>query len=102
MPQEQPGVGTYTVNNNAYGKQVLSQKKTLPSPKMGTGTRDAFKRVGGGGMTCGWPAGLYDALGRGAVLGGGRYFSAGEPARAEGHGRRGQGCAGEGSTASMQ
>jgi len=38
-------VGSYSVNNNAYGKQVLSQKKTLPSPKIGTGTRDAFKRV---------------------------------------------------------
>jgi len=43
--QDQPGVGTYAVNNNATGKQILSQKKTLPSPKMGTGTRDAYKRV---------------------------------------------------------
>lgn len=43
--QDQPGVGAYTVVNNAYGKQILSNKKTLPTPRMGTGTRDAFKRV---------------------------------------------------------
>ncbi|KAF5827930.1 flagellar associated protein [Dunaliella salina] len=40
-----PGAGSYNVNNNALGKQALSHKKTLPSPKIGTGTRDAFKRV---------------------------------------------------------
>lgn len=45
--KDQPGVGSYAVNNNAMGKQTLSQKKTLPSPKIGTGQRDAFKRVGG-------------------------------------------------------
>lgn len=43
--QEMPGAGTYAVNSNGTGKQILSQKGTLPSHKIGTGTRDAYKRV---------------------------------------------------------
>jgi hypothetical protein len=42
---EKPGVGAYTVNNNALGKQAVSTKKTLPSPKIGTSNRDAAKKV---------------------------------------------------------
>uniref|UniRef100_A0A7S0RKV2 Flagellar associated protein n=1 Tax=Chlamydomonas leiostraca TaxID=1034604 RepID=A0A7S0RKV2_9CHLO len=44
-PKDQPGVGAYTVNNNAMGKQTLSNKKTLPSPKIGTSNRDAAKKI---------------------------------------------------------
>eukprot|EP00967_Tisochrysis_lutea_P045327 scaffold55058_cov19-Tisochrysis_lutea.AAC.2 len=58
VARDQPGVGSYNVNNNALGKQALSQKKTLPSPKIGTGTRDAFKRVSpdmpAGQLCCAW------------------------------------------------
>lgn len=43
--KDQPGVGTYAVNNNAMGKQTLSHKKTLPAPKIGTSNRDAAKKI---------------------------------------------------------
>jgi hypothetical protein len=33
------------VSNNALGKQTLSNKKTLPSAKIGTSNRDAAKRI---------------------------------------------------------
>ncbi|PNH09263.1 hypothetical protein TSOC_004128 [Tetrabaena socialis] len=39
-----PGAGTYKTFG-AIGNQTMSQKKTLPSPKIGTGQRDAFKKI---------------------------------------------------------
>ncbi len=46
--KDKPGVGAYTLNNNALGKQALSSKKTLPSAKIGTSDRDAAKKVNRG------------------------------------------------------
>ena len=40
-----PGAGSYASAFPAYGKQVLSGKATLPSPKMGTSTRDSSKKI---------------------------------------------------------
>ena len=42
-----PGVGSYASAVPAYGKQVLSSKSTLPTPKMGTSTRDQALKVRG-------------------------------------------------------
>eukprot|EP00201_Polytomella_parva_P004331 CAMPEP_0175073746 /NCGR_PEP_ID=MMETSP0052_2-20121109/20789_1 /TAXON_ID=51329 ORGANISM="Polytomella parva, Strain SAG 63-3" /NCGR_SAMPLE_ID=MMETSP0052_2 /ASSEMBLY_ACC=CAM_ASM_000194 /LENGTH=217 /DNA_ID=CAMNT_0016341701 /DNA_START=293 /DNA_END=946 /DNA_ORIENTATION=- len=39
-----PGAGSYLVPE-ALGKQTLSSKKTLPSVKIGSGDRDAFKKI---------------------------------------------------------
>lgn len=44
--REVPGVGTYASNVPSVGKQALSQKKTLPTPKIGTSQRDVVKKVG--------------------------------------------------------
>ncbi len=46
--KDKPGVGAYTVKNDAIGKQALSSKKTLPSAKIGTSNRDAAKKVRNG------------------------------------------------------
>ncbi|KAL6748123.1 flagellar associated protein [Haematococcus lacustris] len=42
---EKPGAGTYAVNAAALGKQTMSSKRTLPSPKIGTTERDAASKV---------------------------------------------------------
>mmetsp|Transcript_21776 Transcript_21776/g.37140 ORF Transcript_21776/g.37140 Transcript_21776/m.37140 type:complete len:301 (+) Transcript_21776:54-956(+) len=43
--KDMPGVGAYTMNVNAIGKQMQSSKQTLPSAKIGTSDRDAAKKV---------------------------------------------------------
>lgn len=43
--KDKPGVGAYTVNNDALGKQALSSKRTLPSAKIGTSNRDVAKKI---------------------------------------------------------
>jgi hypothetical protein len=45
---EMPGAGQYRATT-AVGKQALSNKKSLPTVKFGTSTRDAAKKVGAGG-----------------------------------------------------
>ncbi len=40
-----PGAGSYASNYACTGKQTLSTKQTLPSPKIGTSTRDGTKKV---------------------------------------------------------
>lgn len=42
--RDMPGAGQYNING-AVGKQTLSNKKTLPTAKFGTSTRDAAKKV---------------------------------------------------------
>ena len=40
-----PGAGSYQSAYASLGKQALSNKQTLPSPKIGTSNRDAVSKV---------------------------------------------------------